>query len=96
MLVVLACMDRSLLKSPGETHVDRQRSESTRERFPLSEKRSANHRSLSFLDRSASFISAPLLQANLPPLISFVPLLGDKLKQESNASSCFEFTTSVS
>lgn len=69
----------SLVKSPGETHVDRERFECTRERFPSSEKRSANYRSPSFLDRSASFISAPLLQANVPPLIPFVPLLPDKL-----------------
>lgn len=63
-----------LLTSPGETRRQLKGSEHTRERFPLSEKWSANHRSRSFLDRWASFISAPLLQANLPPLIPFVPV----------------------
>lgn len=58
----------------------------------MSEKWSANYRSLSFLDRSPSFISAPLLQANVPPLIPFVPLLPDKLRLESNASSWVVFT----
>lgn len=91
----------SLLKSrPGEsesTRVDGGRGfESTRERFPLSEKRWANYRSPSSVDRWASFISAALLQANAPPLILFVPLLPDKLKREGNASSWFAFTTPAS